>query len=621
MLSRAPAERRPGPRPRRARRAGDPTDDERISRRIAATLGAAALGAGAAGLAGWAFDITPLQVLARGFSAIDPNAAALAMLSGLSLLALADPRAGRLRVGTAKLLAGIVAAAGLLSLAGALLGHCLGLDKILGAAPSLSPDLASALHGRPFHAAFLGYLLVGLSLLFLGSKKAARVSRASSLAILALAYLNIAGYLYRVDELSGVVRHIRMSLLDLAALLFLAAGALAARRESGLVSKMQGSGVEARFLRIMVPLIFLTPLALGLAQIAGESIGLIDDRFGVAFQSLLVGLILTLILSYVARSLGASERRLRDANADLKRLVERLEESTAHYRSLFDSSSVAIREQDLSEVKSYLDRLRESGTDDMRSFFEGNPDAVLECAALVRLIDENEACMKLFGDAQDARLDFILLRYFTEESISVFREELVCLARGGTRFESELRMRDLEGREKNLLFQLRVIPGYESDLSRVHVSFVDISRRKLMEDSLKKSMAAAEAANRAKSDFLATMSHEMRTPLNGILGFLQLLRREEAPDKRREHLKGIGTSSEILLELINNLLDMAKIEDGKIELESVGFDLRAIMNDIAAVLDPRLLAKRLQLKLEVAETIPRVLVGDPLRIRQVLLNL
>ena len=593
----------------------------KIPRRIAIALGAAALGLGAAGLAGWALDIAPLQVLARGCSAIDPNAAAFAMLSGVSLLALADPSAGGLRGGMAKVLAGIVAAAGLLTLVGGLFGFYLGLDMVFGTEPSLSANLASVLYGRPFHAASLSYLLVGLSLLFLGSKKAAWVSRASSLTVMALVYLNIAGYLYRIDELSDAVKHVRMSLLDLAALLFLAAGILAARTDSGIVSRMRGNGAEARFLRIMVPLIFITPLILGLVQIAGESIGLMSHRFGVAFQSLLVGLILTLILSYVARSLGRSERRLQGANADLERLVEELEESTAHYRSLFDSSSVAIREQDLSEVKSYLDRLRESGAGDARAFFEGNPDAVLECAALVRLIDENEACRRLFGDAQDARLDFRLLRYFTEESIPVFRDELVCLAGGGTRFESELRIRDLEGREKNLLFRLQVIPGYERDLSRVHSSYVDISERKLMEDSLKKSMAAAEAASRAKSDFLATMSHEMRTPLNGILGFLQLLRNEEGRGRRRDHLEGIGSSAELLLELINDLLDMAKIEDGKIELESVTFDLRKITNDVAAVLAPRLEAKRLGMAVEVAENLPRALVGDPLRVRQVLLNL
>ncbi len=133
---------------------------------------------------------------------------------------------------------------------------------------------------------------------------------------------------------------------------------------------------------------------------------------------------------------------------------------------------------------------------------------------------------------------------------------------------------------------------------------------------------AAEAANRAKSAFLANMSHELRTPLNAILGFSGLLRRDAGIVGRdREHLDIINRSGEHLLGLINDILDMAKIEAGRVELQIAPLDLHALVRDIVGMMGQRAIEKGLELRLEQSSRVVRYLRGDEIRLRQSLVNL
>lgn len=132
---------------------------------------------------------------------------------------------------------------------------------------------------------------------------------------------------------------------------------------------------------------------------------------------------------------------------------------------------------------------------------------------------------------------------------------------------------------------------------------------------------AAEAANRAKSRFLANVSHELRTPMNAIIGFTDLLLRSETDAQRQTQLQHVDAASHSLLALINQVLDLSKIESGRLELECRAFDLRVMLDKLDALFQSQAEGRGLRFSIEVAADVPTALTGDALRLEQVLLNL
>jgi two-component system, sensor histidine kinase and response regulator len=193
---------------------------------------------------------------------------------------------------------------------------------------------------------------------------------------------------------------------------------------------------------------------------------------------------------------------------------------------------------------------------------------------------------------------------------------------GGQDFwTDEFRFRRGDGSYATVLDRAYIIRDEHGKPLRVIGAITDITESKRAESEILRAKEAAEAATRAKSEFLANMSHEIRTPLNGIIGMTQLIKDTQLDPEQREYFHAVEQSSNALLTVINDILDFSKIEARKLEFDCIEFDLRRTVEGALRAVALAAHRKGLELACHIPADVPRYIMGDPSRLRQVIMNL
>ncbi len=209
---------------------------------------------------------------------------------------------------------------------------------------------------------------------------------------------------------------------------------------------------------------------------------------------------------------------------------------------------------------------------------------------------------------------------YTPEDFRQLNEAVAAALREGTPYELELHALCMDGATRTCLAHGQA-EKKDGRVVRLSGSLQDITERKRAEDALREAKEAAEAATVAKSRFLANMSHEIRTPMNGVLGFAHLLGATQLDDEQRLFVQTIEKSGQALLHVINEILDLSRIEAGRMEIRESDFNVRTLLGDIAAVMELQARDKRLEFGCDVAEDAPQAVRGDGEHLRQILFNL
>ena len=254
-----------------------------------------------------------------------------------------------------------------------------------------------------------------------------------------------------------------------------------------------------------------------------------------------------------------------------------------------------------------------------RSLIESNIDALMTTDPAGYITDVNKQMEALTGCTRDELIGAPFKDFFTDPERAAAGINLVLAEKKVTDYE--LTARDRDGRQTVVSYNATTFYDRGRNLQGVFAAARDITERKLVEAELKSAKAVAESASRTKSDFLASMSHEIRTPMNSIMGIADLLAKTELTAEQDKYVQIFQRAGENLLNLINDILDLSKVEASQLELEKTGFSLHDHLEKVAEMVGPRAQEKGLALTITVAPDVPMALIGDPTRLRQVLLNL
>ena len=275
-----------------------------------------------------------------------------------------------------------------------------------------------------------------------------------------------------------------------------------------------------------------------------------------------------------------------------------------------------------------------------RSLIEASLDPLVTINIDGKITDMNQATINITGSSRAELTDSDFFDYFTEPEKA--REVYKKVFANGSVADSPLTLKHKNGKLTDVLFNGSIYKDEKGNVIGVVIVARDVTEQKIISNQLNDAKAFAEIATsiaeeaqikaegatriavdsvKAKQQFLSNMSHEIRTPMNAIIGFTKVVLKTDLNEKQKEYLTAIKTSGDALIVLINDILDLAKVDSGKMSFEQVPFKMAQSIAAMIHIFDIKSQEKNLQLLKEYDTTIPDVLVGDPVRLHQIILNL
>lgn len=274
----------------------------------------------------------------------------------------------------------------------------------------------------------------------------------------------------------------------------------------------------------------------------------------------------------------------------------------------------------------------------LRSVFENSPGGIIHLDAAGTIVNVNDRALEIFDVTRDEVIGENTLEHVTDSALldcihsaikgekSIFEDYYTSVISGKSSYlRAVFNPVILDGQNLEVIGSMEDISEIEQNKKQLEQQLEElkVARQSMMDmmKDLDKARASAEAATQAKSDFLANMSHEIRTPMNAIIGMTYLVMKTELSHKQQDYIGKIEQSANSLLGIINDILDFSKIEAGKLSIENSEFQLDAVIDELGNLLSVQNEGKDVELLFRVANDVPRKLMGDPLRLGQVLLNL
>lgn len=422
----------------------------------------------------------------------------------------------------------------------------------------------------------LNFVVLSAALLLSGLSSKRTYVGAVVLSILTIlsSYIAILGYLYDLSALYSVGPYSTVALHTAFLFLTTGMGVLIKEPARGLMRLLTNPLAGGRAARRLLPLALLVPPTLGWLGLEGQRAGLYRAEFGLAAVVVANVVIFAIMILWNVETLN---------NADAVRREE------TKFRSLLESSPEAMVIVDAHGRIALVNKQTEEFFGYRRDELFGKPVEML--------------MPERYRASHVARRDGFIAG--ATKRLMGRGLELVGLRRDGSEFPIEVSLSPLDAGEDLL----------------VSSTVRDISERKRAEAELNEARKTAEAATLAKSNFLADMSHEIRTPLNGIIGFTELLGRTELSDQQQRYVATLRSAGNGLLALVSDILDLSKLEAGRLSLASEPVSVADALEEVTALMDEAIRKKGLAVHVMIAPDVPPCIVSDALRLRQILLNL